>query len=93
MARQGDAPPWQSITTDRPLHPCRARHYARRAQITRLVYPQMFHATFATRLGLAQVNLTVIQEMIGHANIKPPARYVSVAGKVMLAAIEKLEGR
>ena len=50
----------------------------------------MFRATFATRLDLAQVNLTVIQELMGHSDIKTTARYVGIAGKEMRAAIEKL---
>ena len=64
--------------------------YARRAGIQRRVYPHMFRATFATRLDLAQVNLTVIQELMGHANIQTTARYVGISGKEMRAAIEKL---
>ena len=66
------------------------RPYARRAGITRRVYPHMFRATFATRLDLARVNLTVIQELMGHVDIKSTARYVGVVGKEMRAAIEKL---
>lgn len=78
----------------RPLHPCtirdKVRLYARRAGIQRRVYPHMFRASFATRLDLAQVNLTVIQELMGHANIQTTARYVGIAGKEMRAAIETL---
>ena len=78
----------------RPLHPCtirdKVRLYAKRAGIQRRVYPHMFRATFATRLDQAQVNLTVIQELMGHANIQTTARYVGVSGKEMRAAIEKL---
>ena len=50
----------------------------------------MFRATFATRLDLAQVNLTVIQELMDHANIQTTARHVGIAGKEMRAVIEKL---
>lgn len=77
-----------------PLHPCtirdKVRLYAKRAGITRRVYPHMFRATFATRLDQAGVNLTVIQELMGHADIKTTARYVGVAGKEMREAVEKL---
>ncbi len=36
------------------------------------------------------VNLTVIQELMAHANIQTTARCVGIAGKEMRAAIEKL---
>ena len=47
-------------------------------------------ATLANRPDLAQVILTVIQELMGHANIKTTARYVGIAGKEMRPAIETL---
>ncbi len=64
--------------------------YAKRAGITRRVYPNRFRATFATRLDQAGVNLTVIQELLAHTDIKTTAWYVGVASKEMRAALEKL---
>ena len=55
------------------------------------VYSHMFRATFATRLNQAGVNLTGIQELMGHSDIKTTAQHVGVAGKEMRVAIEKLE--
>jgi integrase/recombinase XerD len=55
------------------------------------VYPHRLRATFATRLDRAGVNVTVIQELMGHADIKTTSHYVGVAGKEMRAAIRALE--
>ncbi len=55
-----------------------------------LAYPHLFRAIFAAQLDVAQVNLTVIQELMGHANIQTTARYVGIAGKEMRPAIETL---
>lgn len=77
-----------------PLHPCtirdKVRLYARRAGIQRRVYPHMFRATFATRLDLAQVNLTVVQELMGHAKSRPRRYVVDCRGTEKQVAIANL---
>lgn len=70
----------------------RLRYYARLAGLgTQRVYPHRLRATFATRLDRAGVNVTVIQELMGHADIKTTSHYVGVAGKEMREAVQGLE--
>ena len=70
----------------------RLRYYARLAGLEgRNVHPHQLRATFATRLDMAEVNVTVIQELMGHSDIKTTSHYVGVAGKEMRRAIEKLK--
>ncbi len=70
----------------------RLRYYAKLAGLDgRHVHPHQLRATFATRLDMAQVNVTVIQELMGHSDIKTTSHYVGVAGKEMRNAIQKIE--
>ena len=62
----------------------------RGAPSKRRVHPHRFRTTVATLVDREPVNLTMIQELMGHANIPTTARYVGIAGKEMRAAIEKL---
>lgn len=75
-------------------HPCipvrnKVRHYARRAKITRRVYPHPFLATLATLLDQAHVSLTIIQKLMGHSHIKTTAQCVGIVGKEMRAAVRR----
>lgn len=96
LARR-DSPPavWLSLA-GRPLAATscrdRLRYYARLAGLEgRRIYPHKLRATFATRLDRAGTNVTVIQELMGHADIKTTSHYVGVAGKEMRAAVEAME--
>jgi integrase/recombinase XerD len=70
----------------------RLRYYARLAGLAgQRLYPHRLRATFATRLDQKEVNVTVIQELMGHSDINTTAHYVGVAGREMRAAIRALE--
>jgi integrase/recombinase XerD len=65
----------------RPLAPTsyreRLRYNARLAGLSgHRVYPHRLRATFATRLNREGVTITVIQELMGHSDVKTTARYV-----------------
>lgn len=69
----------------------RLRYYARLAGLEgRRIHPHKLRATFATRLDQAGTNVTVIQELMGHSDIKTTAHYVGVAGREMREAIDRL---
>ncbi len=69
----------------------RIRYYADLAGLSaRHVHPHQLRASFATFLDAAGVNLTVIQELMGHANIQTTARYVGIAGREMRQAVQHL---
>lgn len=69
----------------------RLRYYARLAGLEgRRLHPHKLRATFATRLDQAGTNVTVIQELMGHSDIKTTAHYVGVAGREMREAIDRL---
>ncbi len=70
----------------------RLRYYARLAGLAgRHVHPHQLRATFATRLDQTGTNVTVIQELMGHADIKTTSHYVGVAGKEMRHAVEIMD--
>lgn len=92
-----DSPPrlWLA-RTGRPLAPGtvrdRLRYYARLAGLgDQRLYPHRLRATFATRLDQAGTNVTVIQELLGHADIKTTSHYVGIAGRELRQAVERLE--
>lgn len=70
----------------------KVKSYAKSAGLGyRSVHPHTFRATFATKLAQASVNITVIQELMGHSDIKTTAMYVGVARREMREAIETME--
>jgi len=69
----------------------RLRYYARLAGLEgRRLYPHKLRATFATRLDQVGTNVTVIQELMGHADIKTTSHYVGIASQAMRDAINRL---
>lgn len=68
----------------------RLRYYARLAGLECRIYPHKLRATFATRLDQAGTNVTVIQELMEHADIKTTNHYVGIAPKEMQGAVERL---
>ena len=53
------------------------------------IHPHAWRAAFASRLARQGVPITVIQELMGHANIDTTAHYIGTAPGAMREAVEK----
>ena len=61
----------------------------KRAGISGCLWHSMRH-TFGSRLGMADVDLRTVQEMMGHKNIAMTMRYAHPSPEHKRAAVEKL---
>jgi len=63
-----------------------------RGQITKRVSSHTFRHSFATHLLEEGVNIRVVQELMGHADVKKTKIYTHVMGKNISATVSPLDG-
>ena len=63
-----------------------------RAQITKRVSSHTFRHSFATHLLEDGVNIRVVQELMGHADVKTTEIYTHVMDKNISATVSPLDG-
>ncbi|QIV79342.1 tyrosine-type recombinase/integrase [Fervidobacterium pennivorans subsp. keratinolyticus] len=77
-----------------PLHPSTVfrivKRAAQKAGITKHIHPHTLRHTFATHLVMNNVNVKIVQELLGHANLSTTSIYLHVADKEKFDAVKKL---
>ncbi|MGC8955322.1 MAG: site-specific tyrosine recombinase/integron integrase [Fervidobacterium sp.] len=63
---------------------------AKRAGITKKIHPHTLRHSFATHLIMNNVNVKIVQELLGHANLSTTSIYLHVADKEKFEAVRKL---
>ncbi len=63
---------------------------AQRAGITKKIHPHTLRHSFATHLIMNNVNVKIVQELLGHANLSTTSIYLHVADKEKFDAVKKL---
>lgn len=77
-----------------PVHPSTVfrivKRAAKRAGITKHIHPHTLRHSFATHLIMNNVNVKIVQELLGHANLSTTSIYLHVADKEKFDAVKKL---
>lgn len=78
----------------KPVHPSTVfrivKRAAKRAGITKHIHPHTLRHSFATHLIMNNVNVKIVQELLGHANLSTTSIYLHVADKEKFDAVKKL---
>ncbi|MGQ9855564.1 MAG: site-specific tyrosine recombinase/integron integrase [Fervidobacterium sp.] len=78
----------------RQVHPSTVfrivKRAAQRAGITKQIHPHTLRHTFATHLVMNNVNVKIVQELLGHTNLSTTSIYLHVADKEKFDAVKKL---
>lgn len=78
----------------KPLHPSTVfrtvKRAAKKAGITKTIHPHTLRHSFATHLIMNNVNVKVIQELLGHSNLSTTSIYLHVADREKFDAVKKL---
>lgn len=83
MARNEYKSPWLFPSSVRPMHPVHdirkaLKRAAEAAGVTKRVHPHLFRHTAAARLLEAGVDIRVVQELLGHSDIRMTAWYTQL---------------
>ncbi|MFN3692299.1 MAG: site-specific tyrosine recombinase/integron integrase [Fervidobacterium sp.] len=77
-----------------PLHPSTVFRIVKRAAkkvgITKHIHPHTLRHSFATHLIMNNVNVKIVQELLGHSNLSTTSIYLHVADKEKFDAVKKL---
>lgn len=77
-----------------PIHPATVfrivKRAAQKAGITKHIHPHTLRHTFATHLIMNNVNVKIVQELLGHTNLSTTSIYLHVADKEKFDAVKKL---
>uniref|UniRef100_A0A7C4VT43 Recombinase XerC n=1 Tax=Fervidobacterium thailandense TaxID=1008305 RepID=A0A7C4VT43_9BACT len=78
----------------RPIHPTTVfrivKRAAKRAGVTRNIHPHTLRHSFATHLIMSNVNVKIVQELLGHANLSTTSIYLHVADREKFEAVKRL---
>ncbi|MFN6992439.1 MAG: site-specific tyrosine recombinase/integron integrase [Fervidobacterium sp.] len=78
----------------KPLHPSTVfrivKRTAKKVGITKHIHPHTLRHSFATHLIMNNVNVKIVQELLGHSNLSTTSIYLHVADKEKFDAVKKL---
>jgi site-specific recombinase XerD len=74
-----------------PVNPLTTRQLNRRAQITKRVTPHTLRHSFATHLLEQNIDIRVIQVLLGHAKLETTALYTRVATNTIRTVMSPLD--
>ncbi|HCL99273.1 MAG TPA: recombinase XerC, partial [Fervidobacterium sp.] len=63
---------------------------ANRAGIMKDIHPHTLRHSFATHLIMNNVNVKIVQELLGHSNLSTTSIYLHVADKEKFDAVKRL---
>lgn len=69
------------------------KKYARMASIERNITPHMFRHSFATYLIEEGVDVSCVQQILGHSSIKTTQIYIHIAAKKQAEILKELHPR
>ncbi|ODN30814.1 site-specific tyrosine recombinase/integron integrase [Fervidobacterium thailandense] len=78
----------------KPIHPATVfrvvKRAAKKAGVTKNIHPHTLRHSFATHLIMNNVNVKIVQELLGHANLSTTSIYLHVADREKFEAVKRL---